>query len=142
MHRAHCLNLPGLHTMRGLDADSPLLCNGIVNFLCGRGTTRAEDAQGTPTQCHISPTILVYKEKRSVNPMEAALQLARFTRSECLRPVVVSSLKGLSSSLLGPAVPSFRAFSGRLRFTVRRYKFKKDSPFAEQGLLCAEQPKP
>jgi len=27
------------------------------------GTTRAEDAQGTPTQSHISPSILVYQEK-------------------------------------------------------------------------------
>ena len=30
--------------------------------LSGRGTTRAEDAQGTPTQSHISPSILVYKD--------------------------------------------------------------------------------
>ena len=29
----------------------------------GRGTTRAEDAQGTPTLSHISPSILVYEEK-------------------------------------------------------------------------------
>ena len=27
-----------------------------------RGTTRAEDAQGTPTQSHISPSILVYED--------------------------------------------------------------------------------
>ena len=27
----------------------------------GRGTTRAEDAQGTPTQSHISLSILVYE---------------------------------------------------------------------------------
>jgi len=27
-----------------------------------RGTTRAEDAQGTPAQSHISPIILVYEE--------------------------------------------------------------------------------
>ena len=27
------------------------------------GTTRAEDAQGTPTQSHVSPSILVYEEK-------------------------------------------------------------------------------
>jgi len=30
--------------------------------LSGRGTTRAEDAQGTPTQSHISPSILEYEE--------------------------------------------------------------------------------
>ena len=28
----------------------------------GRGTTRAEDAPGTPTQSHISPSILVYED--------------------------------------------------------------------------------
>ena len=28
----------------------------------GRGTAKAEDAQGTPTQSHISPSILAYKE--------------------------------------------------------------------------------
>ena len=28
----------------------------------GRGTTRAEDAQGTPTQSHISPSIQVYED--------------------------------------------------------------------------------
>jgi len=31
----------------------------------GRGTTRAEDAQGTPTQSHISPSILVYENEKS-----------------------------------------------------------------------------
>ena len=30
--------------------------------ICGRGTTRAEDAQGTPTQSHISPSILVNED--------------------------------------------------------------------------------
>ena len=29
----------------------------------GRGTTRAEDAQGTPDQSHISPSILVYEDE-------------------------------------------------------------------------------
>ena len=29
--------------------------------LTGRGTTRAEDAQGTPNQSHMSPSILVYE---------------------------------------------------------------------------------
>ena len=37
--------------------------------LSGRGTTRAEDAQGTPTRSHISPSILVYEDKSfSVHP--------------------------------------------------------------------------
>jgi len=29
----------------------------------GRGAARADDAQGTPTQSHISPSILEYEEK-------------------------------------------------------------------------------
>ena len=33
----------------------------------------------------------------------------------------------VSLSLLGPVDPSFRALSGRLKFTVRRHKFNKDS---------------
>ena len=33
--------------------------------MAGRGTTRAEDAQGTPNQSHRSPSILVYEEKRT-----------------------------------------------------------------------------
>jgi len=33
----------------------------------------------------------------------------------------------VSSSLLGPVVPPFRALSGRLKGTVRRHKFNKDS---------------
>ena len=32
--------------------------------LVGRGTVRAEDAQGTPTQSHISPSILVYEDEQ------------------------------------------------------------------------------
>jgi len=30
----------------------------------GRGNARANDAQGTPTQSHISPSILVYEKKK------------------------------------------------------------------------------
>jgi len=31
--------------------------------ISGRGATRAEDAQGTPTPSHLSPSILVYEDK-------------------------------------------------------------------------------
>ena len=34
----------------------------------GRGTTRAEDAQGTPTQSQISPRILVYEDYTTQAP--------------------------------------------------------------------------
>ena len=44
--------------------------------LSGRGTTRAEDVQGTPAQDHISPSILVY-ENYSRNPFEVRCVAAR-----------------------------------------------------------------
>jgi len=34
----------------------------VEGIRLGRGTAGAEDAQGTPTQGHISPSILVYEE--------------------------------------------------------------------------------
>ena len=33
----------------------------------GRGTTRAENAQGTPNQSHISPSILVYEDESNLH---------------------------------------------------------------------------
>ena len=41
--------------------------------LSGRSTTRAEDAQGTPTQSHISPSILVYEDQLEVRRYPRAL---------------------------------------------------------------------
>ena len=35
--------------------------------MTGRGTARAEDAQGIPTQRHTSPSILVNEENRAVS---------------------------------------------------------------------------
>ena len=37
------------------------------------------------------------------------------------------ALVGLRGDGLGPVDPSFRALSGRLKFTVRRHKFNTDS---------------
>ena len=44
-----------------------MVLNNGVNIIqrrrkTGRGTARAEDAQGTPTQSHISPSIQVYED--------------------------------------------------------------------------------
>jgi len=55
----------------------------------------------------------------------------------CIPPMYLSSFgsgvknlqeveRFVSSSLLGPVVPSFGALSGRLKFTVRHLKFNKD----------------
>jgi len=46
----------------------PIHVNRVTaQVMIGRGTTRAEDAQGTPTQSHISPSILVYEENGGHN---------------------------------------------------------------------------
>ena len=34
----------------------------MAQQIYGRGAARAEDAQGTPTQSHVSPSILVYED--------------------------------------------------------------------------------
>jgi len=39
-----------------------LIDSGLVGSTDGRGTTRAEDAQGIPTQMPMSPSILVYED--------------------------------------------------------------------------------
>ena len=38
----------------------------VISTDFGRGTARTEDVQGTPTQSHISPSILVYEDKCTV----------------------------------------------------------------------------
>ena len=35
-------------------------------YLSGRGAARAEDAQTTPTESHVSPSILVYEDHQVV----------------------------------------------------------------------------
>ena len=44
----------------------------------GRGTTRAEDAQGTPTQSHIPAGLLVYEDNRP-RPGSASVGLAGYS---------------------------------------------------------------
>ena len=46
----------------------------------------------------------------------------------------------VSSSLLGPVDLSFRALSGRLKFTVRRHKFNEDSPSSNLRRASLLQP--
>ena len=46
------------------DINSKSNYNVLVGLIdAGRGAARAEDAQGTPTQSHISPSKLVYEDK-------------------------------------------------------------------------------
>ena len=52
----------GTHT-----GERPYVCETAADLTSvidsGGGAARAEDAQGTPTQSHISPSILVYEDK-------------------------------------------------------------------------------
>jgi len=57
--------------------------SGLVDSsdLSGRGVAKAEDAQGTPTQSHTSPSILVYEDKLEKGirfRFHATLCVARF----------------------------------------------------------------
>ena len=45
----------------------------------------------------------------------------------------------VSSSLLGLVVPSVRALSGRLKFSVRRHKFKKDNLVHDAWCLVSDR---
>ena len=66
-----CLNYSGLLKNEEVRRGFPWFAVQIRQLLVcdrlrvssGRGAARAEDAQGTPTQSHISPSILVYEEK-------------------------------------------------------------------------------
>ena len=47
--------------------------------------------------------------------------------------MTVVSGAGYQQVVKSPVDPSFRALSGRLKFTIRRHKFKKD-PLSEEGV--------
>ena len=59
----------------GCRAEDLRLRRAVLMRVClpfsGRGTTRAKDAQGTPTQSHISPSILVYEHHVGVRTARA-----------------------------------------------------------------------
>ena len=63
--------------------------------LVGLGTTRTEDAQGTPTQVHVSPSILVYEdETSSAFSQEKAAFLDRIFHRNPRKPISVSVFLG------------------------------------------------
>ena len=58
-------------------------CSAIDRLrVSGRGTARAEDAQETPTQSHVSPSILVYEEK--YQSLLRPVLRARLRRTRCV----------------------------------------------------------
>ena len=70
-----------------------------LGLVSGRGAARAEDAQGTPTQSHISPSILVYEDNVETNS----------TRGELGYPKPPASRKS-SESFSAPTVDVRRIF--------------------------------
>ena len=57
---AHCLRMNMIDS--GLVGSTDFHSSHLQGYESGRGTERADDAQGTRTQSHISPSILVYEE--------------------------------------------------------------------------------
>ena len=57
-----CAILDGLLVDNSLIRESCHLYKPFPLVRVGRVATRAEDAQGTPTQNHISPSVLAYEE--------------------------------------------------------------------------------
>ena len=77
----------------------------IDSGLVRRGTARAEDAQGTPTQSHISPSLLVHEHKS-------------FNASECRY-----SGFGFRFSVFGLRVSGFRSRVSGYGFRVSGFEF-------------------
>ena len=66
------------------------------------------------------------------------ISMIKWTRTSRLSIKISRSLRGITHAFvvpfspLGPVDPSFRTLSGRLKFTVRRHEFNKDS-FSSEG---------
>ena len=69
----------------------------------GRGAARAEDAQGTPTQSHISPSILEYEDK-STAWTTVGCQARACTSTRLRIPTSASSLLLATHKVLEPRV--------------------------------------
>ena len=98
----------------------------------GRGTTRAEDAQGTPTQSHISPSILVIMH----NKRESAAHRFRAFYVKAVR-------------LLQPDLPRGSAFQTGIgtipvdytsSLKSRRINFRSSFPFVCRGRRISSGP--
>jgi len=84
---------------------------GLFCSLSGRGTTRAEDAQGTPTQSHISPSILVYEDesRRCSRDTYPGSYITKYTSIRRLNHIMhTSPIEVRGSRLRGQQMPSPR----------------------------------
>ena len=85
-----------------------LFVNLLVEKLAARGTTRAEDAQGIPTQSHISPSILLHEDEfDEVLRMVASLEIPEYREprdwsrdaSSAVIPFATASLSSLGKGM-------------------------------------------
>ena len=88
---------------------------------CGRLMHRSASGGMAAAACHVSATVHT-AWPANVGPLQlqptivfSSLRFEWSTRLQVVHRVL--------SSILGPVDPSFRALSGRLQITVRRYKF-------------------
>ena len=65
-----CKNQSDRRRVGWLNGSSFIISTGAS----GRGAARAEDAQGTPTQSHISSSILVYEDKQETPRLSPLMQ--------------------------------------------------------------------
>jgi len=77
--------------------------------LSGRGAARAEDAQGTPTQSHISPSILVYEDYKGRRGTSASVVSSGAGQSRTRNLSVTLDLRHVIIKL------SSRCFKARFR---------------------------
>ena len=70
-----------------------LLIDSGLAGLCGRGTTRAEDAPGTPAQSHISPSIIVCEDNQLLE-----LSTLGVVHFRCCQLTILSTFGRLESS--------------------------------------------
>jgi hypothetical protein len=65
------------------------------------------------------------EDEYDMTPLQ--VQVLNAISSSWFRGSWLGSRLRVSSRFLGPVLPSFRALSGRHKFTVRRHKFDQDS---------------
>ena len=73
---------PDRHLRRG--APQRLTDAELVGSTDGRGTARVEDAQGTPTQSHVFPSILVCEDE--MVPNSGFGNSVTYASAECMPP--------------------------------------------------------
>ena len=130
---AETIKIQHLIIMLGMDSG----LDGSTDY--GMGFTRAEDAQGTPTQSHTSPSILVYAEKPALFYTRKRYQFLAWSGRFCgqqTRQIHVQPLE-IRVSGFGFRVSGFRFRIPGFGFRISGFGFRV-SGFESQvsGLCC------